>query len=196
MNPYVAGGMAAYQVWSGLQTSEMMRNQAKLNRELAEYNAELAEIDSFNAMKDGYTVANRYENQVAAVLANQEVMFAANDVDMSFGTAAQIREESQVAGFLNVVDLQAQARSSSQGYQRQASNIRLQGFLNQSAAEGNAAAVRGASVIRGIGTLAQGDYGGLNLNSDSGSGFKTSSSSYLTGSSKGDATGYLGDFTY
>lgn len=201
MSGYAAAAMAVMQVWQGLQQSEMMRAQAKMNRELADYNAELAEIDSYNAWKDGYAVANRYQNQVEAVLSNQEVTFAAADIDASFGTAATIRNESQTAGFLNTIDLQAQARASSQGYQRQASNIRLQGFLNQSASNANATGVQNSSIIRGAGTAAQAYMGGsgLNLNfggDTGGSNFKTSSSSYLTGSSKGDATGYLGDYNY
>lgn len=194
-------GMGGFQIISGLQQADMIRAQAGLMNEIAQFNAEGAELDAFNAMADGQTQVARYQSVIDEIEANQRVAFITNDVDTNFGTAADILEESKLNAFLNKVDLSNNAFAKSQGYEREARNIRLNAVMGMGQANLSANATRNAAIINGITTGVSGyakyNSGGGGFNpSQTSTPIRTSQSSYLTGTSQGDATGYLGNYNF
>lgn len=149
---YAYAGMAGYQIISGLQQAEMVRENGKLTKEIAEMNAQAAELDAYHAELDGMTLEARYQSVIDQTLGAQSVAYAANDVDANFGTAAAIRAESRLTGQLNKMDIKAQAQATALGYKNQARNIRLQAHMGGLQTQTQAASVQNASLINAANT--------------------------------------------
>lgn len=128
-------GISAFQLWSGLQQSHMIREQAGLQSRINSLNARYAELDAYEAEKYGFTQASRYQSVIDATVGSQRAAYASQGVDVSFGTAAAVQAESQLAGFLNKLDMQKEARQRALGLKVEASNIRLGGAMQRSQAE-------------------------------------------------------------
>lgn len=145
-------GLAALQVWSGFQQAEMIRRQAELQGRINELNAGFAELDAFEAEKMGYTEAARYQTVIDATIGSQKVAYAADNVDVTSGTAAAIQAENRFTGFLNQLDIQKQGRERARGFRNEARNIRFGGMMQRSQAAIDAAGVERSAVLSGIQT--------------------------------------------
>ena len=131
MNPYVAGTMGAFQVWSGVQQSSLIKKQGRLQQQIADMNAKYADYDAYEAEKYGYTEIARYQTMVDSTVSDQKVAMAAQGVDVSDGTAAELIAETRFTGFLNALDMENAARSKALGIKMQAANYRLGGYMEQ-----------------------------------------------------------------
>lgn len=144
---YLYAAQGAFQIASGLQQAELMRESGRLARDIAEINAKYAEIDAYEAEKFGLTEAARYQSKVNSTVSDQRTIMAAQGVDITSGTAAAIQEETKLTGFLNTLDIQAQGRARAMGLRRQASNIRLGGNQQLAQSELDAGStVRGSTI--------------------------------------------------
>lgn len=158
---WVLVGAGTFQVVSGAMQAETMRESGKLSKEVADMNAEFAEVDAFNAIADGETKSAQYEGQVEQVLSAQRAEYAAKDVDVTFGSAAEVVADTKLAGFLNVLDIKNQARAQALGYKNQASQLRIGGQNASTQANLNASATQNAALIGGAttaGTAVAGYY--------------------------------------
>lgn len=144
---FAYAGLAAYEIISGFQQAEMVRANAELSQEINTFNADLAQIDAYEAEKAGYSQVARYEGVVEQTVGSQRVALAAQGVDVSFGTAAEIQEDTKVRGFLNQQDIMAEANARALGFKNEARSRRLQGYLSAVGAEVSASATRNAGII-------------------------------------------------
>ena len=156
MDPYSAGALATFQVLSGLQQADMIRQNAALNRDIMRLNQEYAEMDAYEAMKQGISEEARYSGTIQSVLSSQNAAFAAKDIDRTFGTASEIQAETKLVGFLNQLKIKNNTSAKVLGYKRQALNYGLQNSMNQTAAAQQASAAQTAGLIRGGATFASG----------------------------------------
>lgn len=152
---YTAAAMAGYQVWSGIQASEMMKQESAFNEQVALVNAQYVEKDAWEAEKFGVGVAARYKAQEDQVLGDQLTAFAFQGVDSTFGTASEVIAETKFNAFLNTLDIQKQARANALGLKIQASNIRLGASQQRHQGAIDAATVRGVGFANAAGTLTQ-----------------------------------------
>ena len=148
----VAVGVAAFQVYSGLKQAESIRRQARLTAQLNELNAQYIEYDAWQAEAFGQTEQARYQTEIDKVAGEQKVNFAAADVDINYGTAGELRAETQLTGVLNKMEIQNQANQRSMGLKRQANNVRFSTTMMQNQAEAQAQAVTTQGVASGIST--------------------------------------------
>lgn len=151
-------GLATFQLLNGLDQADNIRRAGDLQQSINEFNAEFAELDSYNAWKSGLKESNRYAAEVDKSLAEQQVAFAVNDVDVTYGTAAKVVQESKLTAFLNQLDIQNKAFADANNYKRQAVNYRLGGGLARAQAEINASATQSAAIMNAGSTLLSG-YG-------------------------------------
>lgn len=147
---YMYAAQGAFQIMSGLQQAEMMRESGKLAREIAEMNARFAEIDAYEAEKFSLTESARYQSKVDQTVSDQRTGMAAQNIDITSGTAAAIQEETKLTGFLNTLDIEAQGRARAMGLRRQAGNIRMGGSQSNAQADLNAGATVRGSLISGL----------------------------------------------
>jgi len=144
--------LAGAQIYTGLRQAQLIRSQAELNNEIAEYNAENILQDANEAEKYGFTQSARYANTVDGVVSDQRVAEASANVDVNFGTAADLQQEATFTGFLNTLDIQKEARNKAKGLKDQASNVRLGGQMNLAQGYAQAAETRSAAIINGVAT--------------------------------------------
>jgi len=156
-DPFSAG-IAAFQLINGLQQAEMIRANGRLMQEVAEFNAEFAEVDAYEAEKMGYTRAARYSAIADDTISKQTSALAAQDIDVNFGTAADIRKESQVTKALNLIDIQNEAYARAQGFKNEARRLRLQGYMSGLQSSGSANSTQAAGVINAVSGYAFKNY--------------------------------------
>ena len=153
---WIVAGTAAVSLISGMQQAEIIRENAKISKAVNEMNAESAELDAYKAEQDGMTKEARYQTTIDTAVSDSKVIYAAADVDASFGTAADRIADTKLAGFLNAADIRNQAHMKAMGYIEQARSFRLAGALGETQAKLNASATEGAAVMGAGKTLVSG----------------------------------------
>lgn len=131
MSVYVYAGMAALSILGGNAAAKNARETAELNQKISDMNAQFADLDAYDAEIAGMSEATRYQSVIDETYGEQANLYAAADIDATFGTAAAILEETQMIGELNKIEIMAQARKQALGYTTQARNYRLGGYLGK-----------------------------------------------------------------
>lgn len=148
----IAVGLAAYQVYAGAKQAETIRRQANVTKQLNEMNAQYAELDAYRAEQDGQSEVARYQSEIDRVVGDQRVALAAANVDVNYGTAAELQGEARLTGLLNQMELQNRAQMKAAGLKRQANNIRFSATQQLEQANANASAAQTAGVIGALQT--------------------------------------------
>ena len=200
---WVAVGVAGFQLISGAQQAETVRENARLQRDLDNMNAEYAKLDAYNAEQAGYSAEARYDSTINQTISGQKVGLASQGVDVNFGTAAEIQVDTKLVGFLNKLDIRNQAHERALGYENQSSNFRLRGATAEAQGEYNAGAIKNAALMNAAGTALSGYRRGppsAKTSAPEGSFVGSGKSSgfygenYLSGGSK-QSDGYYGNLT-
>ena len=152
MSWVATGVIAGATLINGLNQASAVKSQARLNRNIAEFNADLVDHDAWEAEKFGYTQSARYQSTIDSTAADQQVAFASQGVDTTFGTAARLQEETHLTGFLNNLDLHRIARSNAKGLRSQASSMRLQGIMGTYQANIDASAIKTQAALSAANT--------------------------------------------
>lgn len=129
------GGLAALQLAGGYYAAENMKETAKLNQEIAEMNAQFAELDAYDAITEGYTQQTRYQSVIDQTLGEQQLIQTAQGVDVNYGTAAAVQEETKFVAELNLMEIEKQAQERALGYKTQARDYRTGGALARADAD-------------------------------------------------------------
>lgn len=146
-----AAGLGAFQVISGFHQADSIRRQASITKKINEMNAQFIEVDAYEAEKFGFTEAAAYQTDIDQTIGSQRAGYAGQNVDVNFGTAAEVQGETQLTGFLNIIDIKARARAKSLGLKRDAITMRLNGQM-----QGQQAAIQaGNAQLQGITNAAQ-----------------------------------------
>lgn len=146
-NPYAVAAMATLNVMSGFQQAEMIGRQADLTERLGEMNAKYAEIDAYEAEKFGESEVARYQKVIDSTIADQRLAYASQGVDVNYGTAAEVQEETQLTGFLNKLEIMKAAHSKAKGLRNEAANYRVGGFMNRVQSDMNAYGARASGIM-------------------------------------------------
>lgn len=85
---------AAGQLQGGAYASKVARNQATV----AQYNKELAKEGADDAIKRGQDDQRKLGREIASRVGQQEARIAANNVDITTGSAARVIEDTQMLG--------------------------------------------------------------------------------------------------
>lgn len=174
-----AAALGSMQIVGGLHQAEMIRRQAKLKEQIDEMNAQQADVDAFEAEKEGFSEIARYTNVVDSTIADQRVGYAAQNVDVNYGTAADVQNESRNIGMFNRLDMEKKARDRALGIRREARMTRLGSQLSRVGTEAQAGAAQFSGIVSGLST----GLSGYARTAGTGSSSKaTSSSAAPTGS--------------
>lgn len=149
--PYIYGTQALLSIWSGFQQARLIEQQARIQHDISEFNAEQKEIEAFQTLQWGYEQGAQYQQVIDNMISDQRVAYASQDVDVSFGTAKAIQEETAQIGELNVMDIHRQAADRAKGIRAEARNIRMGGDFAMSQAQVD----QFASIIGGFGGAMQ-----------------------------------------
>lgn len=126
---YAQIAMAGLQLAGSYFQAQNARETAKLNRDIADMNAEFAELDAYNTKVEGFTDIARYQKVIDQTLSEQQANLAAADVDVNYGTAADIQSETRFVAELNKMEMAKQAEEGAAGYKTQARAHRMSGAI-------------------------------------------------------------------
>lgn len=119
--------------------------QGQAANDAAKYNAKMAEYGAQDAQRRGEEEAAAIQRKAASLKSTQRAAQAARGLDVSYGSAADLQDETDFFGQMDAATARANAA-------QQAWNYRAQGTLAR--AEGRAAAYQGA--LGATGTLLSG----------------------------------------
>ena len=148
--------VAGLQLAKGYFDAQNAKDSAELNQDIAEMNAEFAELDAYDAEVDGFTQIARYQGDVDKTLSQQRLNITAADVDINYGSAASIVEESRFVAELNKMEIEKQAQEKALGYRQQARSIRITGSAQNAAAKQRSSDDQFRSITGAISTGASG----------------------------------------
>ena len=154
--PYVLAAMTAFDLAGNYFAAENIKETAALNKDIADMNAEFAELDAYDAELDGVSEEARYQVMVDQTLADQRLAFAVQDIDVSFGTAADQVSEARFMSELNKMEIEKHAQDVAAGFETQARQFRMGGAMQAAQGEQRAA----DTIFRGISGAAKTVIGG------------------------------------
>jgi len=166
-------GISVYSSWkqgqalkkAGKQAREASESQA----DLLDFNAEVAELQRKDALNRGADEESRFRTQVRGAIGTERTEFAANNVDVNFGSAADVQADTAFLGELDALTIRVNAAREAWGFQveaedtrRRAQITRKEGVQQELAGReaGNAAYLQGAgNLLIGSASLYSQRYG-------------------------------------
>ena len=138
-------------IWKGV-SSVLGGNAAKSAND---YNARVAEIQAQDALQRGKEDEALYRLGVKSLMGSQTADFAGQNVDVTSGTAVDVRADTAYLGELDAQTIRRNAQREAWGYSVQAQQSRQAGRQAQRSGYFDAA----ASVLGGSASLLQAKYG-------------------------------------
>ena len=148
--------MVAMTVISAAYNANMQRQQGKASQQIAENNATLARADAEATNAAATREQEQQSWRTRAMMGQQRAAIAANNLDPTLGTPADILGETALLGEVDQQTLRMNAARQAWGYEQQAQQYQTQGKLDRWG--GNAAAT--GTVLSSLAT-AYGQTGGL-----------------------------------
>lgn len=116
---------------ASLATKRAAESQARL----AEYNAGVSDILAKDAVDRGEEEAQQIGKEVERVVGSQRAGFAANNIDVGFGTAVDLAADTAWTGELDALQARTNAMREAWGYQVEATDLRTRaGIVRQEGA--------------------------------------------------------------
>jgi glucan-binding YG repeat protein len=134
----LAVGALVLGVAGGVQQAQAQKAAGQAQEAQAKENAKAANVQAQNAVLTGQIEEDRRRQQTRRMLATQRTAFAANNVDMSSGSAADILGDTAAIGEQDALTIRANAAREAWGYKVDANNSMNQGRMANAAAKNNA----------------------------------------------------------
>lgn len=170
-------GVGMYsQFRSGQKAASAAEEQGKAQRqasesqaELAEWNADVATLQQQDAVARGAEEEARFRTGVRQLIGSQRADFAANNVDVGFGSAVDVQADAAFLGELDALTIRTNAAREAWGYEvqgedlrRRAAVARREGQYYEAAGREAASAARwqtGSTLLSGGSSLLMQTYG-------------------------------------
>lgn len=120
---------------AGVQQAQAQKAAGQAQEAQAKENAKAANTQAQNAILTGQVEEDRRRQQTRAMLAKQRTGFAANNVDMSSGSAADILGDTAAIGEQDALTIRANAAREAWGFKVDANNSMNQGRMANAAAK-------------------------------------------------------------
>jgi hypothetical protein len=169
----VGMGIQAYsQKKSGdaaLTAAQAERRAAESGADLQEFNAKIADLQAKDAVERGAESESRYRTQVRGAIGTARAGFAAQGVDVGFGSPVDVQADEAYLGELDALSIRNNAQREAWGFRMEATDLRkraeiarkegvyLEAAGQQRKSAANLAAV--GTLIGGTASLLQTKYG-------------------------------------
>lgn len=120
---WAAVAIAAYQLYQNEQGANDQEAALAAKRAQAKRNAKYMMEDAWAVEGFGQAQEAFYDPTATQTLAQQTAIFAANDVDSSFGTAADIQADTKVVSMLTKIQMRKDANQRATGLRRDAADV-------------------------------------------------------------------------
>lgn len=130
----IAGvAVAAYQQHqqgeAAAAAGEHQQQAANSQADLQDYNAQIADLQAKDATARGALAESNYRSEVRGVIGQQRTLIAANNIDVSFGSAVDVQADAAYLGELDALTIRTNAAREAWGYQVQATDLRRRGRI-------------------------------------------------------------------
>ena len=125
MDP-VLGAMMAMKVIGGIMGASAQEEQAEQQAHAMKMNADFADFRAEETLSIGELQAQRYSDRINQLLGSQAAAQAASGLDLDVGTTARVREQTRLAGDIDVNTIRENAERSAQGLRMGAQQTRQQ----------------------------------------------------------------------
>lgn len=135
------------------------RRAAEESAGLADFNANIAELQGKDAVERGAIEESRFRSNVKVLIGGQRADLAANNVDVGFGSAADVQGDAAHLGELDALQIRTNAAREAWGYQVQAVDLRKRAEIQRKEGvmlEAAGQEAKGASRWQAVGTIAGG----------------------------------------
>lgn len=136
---------------SAVQQSGALGAQNEFAKKMSEINIRRAKAAESDALDRGHNAADKYRTNVHKLVGSQKVNLAAQGIDISSGSAADIMTETETLGAEDARNIETNAFREAMGYGMQATDYRANQLMNDAAT-----ATRQTTTLLG-GALAAGD---------------------------------------
>lgn len=175
----VAAGVNAFgAVGNAYAQSQAIKARAAYQSTIAKINSELSTMQAEDAIKRGDIEARNYQKEVDQMIGSQRVAYAAQGVDVNFGSAAEIQEETRMQGAIDALKIRNNAWREAWGYRVEANNSTFAGEFAK--IEGKSAArqtlLTGGMQALSYGTQAYGSFSQSSYFKSGGEGSRASAS--------------------
>lgn len=151
----VGAGTSAYgQIKAGSaakKQGQLEGQAAESQAQLDDYNASVADLQALDAQQRGEEEANRYRQGVRTLIGEQRSTFAANNVDVNFGSTSDVQNDAAFLGELDALTIKTNAAREAWGYQTQAYDLRKKADITRRTGANAVAAGADAARARVIG---------------------------------------------
>ncbi len=154
-----AGAMMGISLAQAYGQSESMRAQGDYQNTMSQINSRESERMSERALKKGNKESQGYLNKVKQMIGTQKTAYAAGGVEVGYGSAKKIQDETYEIGQEDARTIQNNAFLEAMGYRNQAFNQSQQGRIAQISSNQEA----GSTLITGglrAASIYQDNFGG------------------------------------
>lgn len=106
------------------KAGQAAEDAANSQAEISDFNASVADQQSADATAQGTIEENRYRTGVRTMIGSQRAGFAANNVDVGYGSAVDVQADAATLGELDALQIRTNAARQAWGYQVQAADYR------------------------------------------------------------------------
>lgn len=124
-----------------------MYQQSQVAQATAKNNAKLAETQAQDAINRGEKEAIAVQQKASAVKSAQQVSLAAKGLDLSYGTAADLQDQTDFFGQSDVATTRTNARKEAWARQSQATNFQAEALSQTPAAAAGSTLLSGAGQV-------------------------------------------------
>ena len=123
---------------AGVQQAQAQKAAGQAQEAQAKENAKAANVQAQNAVLTGQIEEDRRRQQTRRMLATQRTAMAANNIDMSSGTALEVLGDTAAIGEQDALTIRANAAREAWGYKGDANNSMNQGRMARAAGQNQA----------------------------------------------------------
>lgn len=151
-------------VSSAYAQSQALKANSYYQAGVSKLNAQLADMKSEDAIDRGGIQARDYQKEVDNMISDQRVAYGSQGIDVNFGSAADVQQQTREQGAMNVLKIKNNAYLEAWGYKSEAINDTAQGKFTQVSGDANA---RNTLITGGMNSLSYGlqAYGSYSKNS-------------------------------
>lgn len=149
----VGAGLSTVSAYYGAKAQQ---SALRFQADIAETNMRMAELDAQSATLAGQREQQRIKGRTQNLKASQRTAFAANGVDMNYGSALNILLSTDIKGEIDAHAAEMETAQRAQGYRAQGTGYRMQAIGNRSTANSISPGLAGlTSALGSSGQVAQ-----------------------------------------
>lgn len=131
---------------TGLSAMSAMR-QSEVAGEVAARNAKIADQQAEDALRRGEKEASELQRRIAGTKSAQRVSLAAKGLDLTYGTAADLQDQTDFFGQSDVATTRTNARKEAWARSSQASNFQAEAMSQRPWLAGGSTLLAGAGQV-------------------------------------------------